>query len=98
MSKKLIARKGDTTTGYCSIHDETYSGTITGSAANSKCEGKLIARIGDEVTASCGDKGTINQGSSDIGCEGQGVAHLGDSFSGTYSGTITGSAVKSKAS
>lgn len=97
MSKKLIARLGDATYGYCSSHAASFAGTITSSATNSKCEGKKIARIGDEVTSNCGHKGTINQGSADVKCEGQGVAHLGDSFTGTYSGTITGSAAASKA-
>ncbi len=98
MSTKLIARLDDATFGYCSSHAASYPGKITSSAANSKCEAKKIARIGDEVTSNCGHKGTINQGSADVTCEGAGVAHLGDSFTGVYSGTITGAAAASKAS
>lgn len=95
MSNKLpIARQDDTTYGYCSAHDGYYPGTITTFAGRTKCEGKYIARDGDVATASCGHTGTINSSLSSVVVEGQPIARKDDSFSGTYSGTITGGASK----
>jgi uncharacterized Zn-binding protein involved in type VI secretion len=86
-----FARIDDATTGVCSIHGP-QGGKITGSAARTNIEGKLAARVGDEVTANCGHKGKISVASGNIIAEGQRVARAGDPFTGTYSGTIVGSA------
>jgi hypothetical protein len=86
-----FARLDDETTGVCSIHGP-QGGKITGSATITFIEGKLAARVDDEVTADCGHKGKISVASGNIIAEGQRVARKDDPFTGTYTGTIVGSA------
>lgn len=91
-----FARLDDVTDGICyhSSHStsKTTKGKITGSAANTFIEGKLVARLADEVTSDCGHTGTISAASGNIYAEGNRIARKGDPFSGDYVGTITGSA------
>ena len=96
------ARVGDTTQGFCthSIHLPNIpfatGGTITSGAGKTTDEGPAAARVGDVVTSNCGHGGTINSGSGKVIIEGAAAARVGDSFSGTYSGTITGGAAKTE--
>lgn len=98
----LIARLTDAVFGICyhPSHSSPISigGTITSSASKTYCESKLISRLGDTVTSNCGHTGTISSASSTVYAENKRVARKGDSFSGTYVGTITGSASKTFAS
>lgn len=94
MAKSNISRLGDTATGVCAVHGPV-PGEITSSASKSKCEGVLIARVGDTVEASCGHTGVIDKGSSSVLTEGAETARIADTFSGIYSGEIVGGASKS---
>ena len=91
-----FARITDLTDGTCyhPSHDVPLvtAGTVTGSASKTYVEGLLVARVGDAVTSDCGHPGTIIAASGNIYAEGKRTARKGDPFSGTYVGTITGSA------
>jgi uncharacterized Zn-binding protein involved in type VI secretion len=95
MRKKEIARLDDLTTGYCSSCEETRSGKVSSSAQHVFCEGKEVARDGDEVTATCGHKGTIVASTKTVAAEKTLIARKTDSFTGTYSGTIIQGALNS---
>lgn len=83
-----IARLGDSTTGYCKIHQIQVSGTIVSASTNVGCNGMGVARLGDIVLAECGHTGTIVSASSTDYCNGMGVARLGDTIDGDYEATI----------
>jgi uncharacterized Zn-binding protein involved in type VI secretion len=87
-----IARVGDATYGYCSSHEANYSGVVTTGATTVNAEGQKVTRLGDTVTSSCGHTGTITEASVTVKANSARIARLGDAFSGTYTGTITGSA------
>ena len=92
-----IARLNYATTGICRVHG-SRPGTITAvNAIKTEVEGILVACTGDTVTASCGHIGIIDPAAPTTNAEGKQVARLGDSFSGIYTGTITGSASNSVA-
>lgn len=91
-----FARLDDATIGTCyhPSHPEpiVIAGKITSSAAKTTIEGKLVARLGDDVTSNCGHPAKIIAATGNITAEGKKVARAGDPFSGVYVGTITGSA------
>ena len=89
-----VVVKGHRTTGVC-IHPShpvpiTIGGTVTGSCSTVYVDDALVARAGDAVTSDCGHPGTINDPGTTYVVEDANVARVGDSFSGIYSGTITG--------
>ena len=94
----LIARIGDPVFGFCSIDEIPIGGVIQSGASKTYCEGARVARVGDVVLSDCGHTGTIVSGATSVYAEGNKVARVNDSFSGVYSGTITGSASKTYAS
>lgn len=84
-----VARKGDSTTGICSVCSCTRAGEIVTGSSNVNANGKQVAKIGDTVRATCGHTGTIDSGGSP-NVNSDKIARVGDTFSGTYTGTITG--------
>lgn len=87
-----IARLNDITTGVCLIHGP-QKGKITTASGNVFANKQSVARLGDTVTADCGDIGTIDSASGTVTSTKEkelSAARLGDSFSGVYSGTIDG--------
>ena len=99
----LLARQDDATWGIChhSSHETpiTVGGHILTAAEKTKCEGKLVARVGDTVISDCNHTGEIYEGSkTEVYCEGKLVARKKDRFKGDYIGEITGSADKTFAS
>lgn len=86
-----IARKDDTTFGTCSFPGHgPQPGIIFTACSKTKAGGKLIARFGDTVKAACGHTGTIDKSSASVITEGKGTARKTDTFTGIYSGSITG--------
>ena len=82
------------TTGVCTHPSHPVpipiGGSVTGSCSTVYADSLLIARAGDGVTSDCGHPGTIDDPGTTYVVEGKNVARIGDSFSGIYSGTITG--------
>ena len=85
-----ISRVGDTATGICYAHKNPISvtGIVTSGASSVTCEGKAVARIGDQVTFSCGHIGVISTCSSSSKVEGLGIARVGDSVTGSMIATL----------
>lgn len=90
MSRKGIARVGDTASGICRSHTQQQSvtGTITTGWGNGSCDGLAIARVGDIVTFSCGHTGIITTGTQNSNCDGIAIATI-DSDVGPGTGNIT---------
>jgi uncharacterized Zn-binding protein involved in type VI secretion len=84
-----LARLNDATTGSCAIHGP-QSGTITSASGDVSANSLGVARVGDTVTAACGHTGSISSGAARTSVNGSPAARINDSFTGTYSGTITG--------
>lgn len=84
MTEKTV-KKGDETTGTCSIHG-TVSGIVKTASSSVVINENILARSGDIVEATCGHIGIINVPQNSENPEG--LATLGSSFSGVYTGTI----------
>lgn len=84
-----IARIGDSWSGTCSIHG-SVTGIIVGGSGLTLDESKQVARVGDQVIATCGHTGQIVTGSGLTLDESKQVARIGDQIAGsTLSGQIT---------
>lgn len=84
MTEKTV-KKGDETTGTCSIHG-VVSGVVKTASSSVKINDNVLARTGDIVEATCGDVGVINVPQNSENPEG--LATLGSPFLGIYTGTI----------
>ena len=88
-----IAILGDSTVGYCKIHQIQVNGTIVSASTNVGCNGMGVARLGDTVLAECGHIGTIVSASTTDYVNGMGVARLGDTVDGDYEATIVSASI-----
>lgn len=84
-----VARLGDKTIGGCAVHGPGIGGTITSASPDVICNGKGVARLGDQVTADCGHVSQIITASYTVITNGRGTARLSDSVAGSpYIATI----------
>jgi len=86
------SRMMDSTFGICTAHKDPIAvgGFIITSQANVLINGMPAARMMDIALASCGHTGTLIGGSGKILIGGIPSIRMGDSFTGSYSGTVTG--------
>lgn len=91
-----VARLGDSWSGICSASGHgSVTGTIVSGSALTLDESKQLARVGDQVIASCGHTGQIITGSALTLDESKQVARIGDRIGGStlFGQIITGSSL-----
>jgi len=93
---KSHARIGDPTKGTCKecLGHPSRDGQITTGSGYAFAEDLGLARLGDEVTATCGHKGYIDTCSGMTLIQGIQAAREDDHFDGDYEGTIVQGSTK----